>query len=65
MSYLTLWLKGNEIVGEKEFSDPLEAKQYILRQLRIGHSADVTTIKVINRGRTCFEISPAACTPAR
>ena len=65
MSYLTLWLKDNEIVAEKEFSDPLEAKQYILRQLRTNHSVGVTTIKVVSRGRTCFEISPAAGTPAR
>lgn len=59
MSYRGLWLKGDEIVAEARFADLLEAKDHILKQLRFLHRADVTAIRVVARGRTCFEVRPA------
>lgn len=57
MSYVALWLKGQEIVAEDAFEDLLEAQDYVLshmaeQRLHLG----VTAVRVCDDHATYFQI---------
>ncbi|HKX77263.1 MAG TPA: hypothetical protein VJM34_01950 [Novosphingobium sp.] len=57
MTYHALWLKGDEIVSEEEFTDLIEATQHVLAHLPDNReTVGVTSVRVIGHGRTCFSI---------
>lgn len=65
MSYQALWLRGEEVAAEEQFADLFAAKQHIMAALRSGGRDDITTVKVVSRGRTFFTISPPHREPSR
>lgn len=57
MSYVALWLRGQEIVAEDEFEDLLAAKAFIFDHLQENREQlGVTAVKVCDDHITYFQI---------
>lgn len=59
MSYIAIWLKGEEVVEENEFEDLITAKTFVLNHLRENlEILGVTAVKVCDDRATYFRIEP-------
>lgn len=57
MPYRALWCRNDEIVAERHFADLIQAKQYVLNNVKVLFRENrATNVKVVGKGRVAFSI---------